>query len=299
MTSNLILNAVSQSRPRAKIFTSDEILQRSDYVLLDTCVSTSDGDWYSGTFLGLNKKSEFSLGSIEKEIESARRFADFLENPNVLVTPGVSQEILSFVDRLKKNIDLVKIKAGFRRGWLKREDLEKLSEFYELQETRYYKCKESEFFPREKTEYDFLEKIVLGVTEETHAKIDYGKVYHPDRRTEKRVDFHTDEQLVASALYLSVAEDKSCAIITRDTDIKRILFNTLSYLTYPYTFAYAGIVESTNINKMIIYFPTDNAGFCQRYNSVEFSSHNRNVISKEKLASIRQKLNSYVSPLVA
>ena len=122
---------------------------------------------------------------------------------------------------------------------------------------------------------------------------------YKQRNESKTENLHTDEQLVASALYLTAAENKSAAVITRDSDIRRILFNTLSYLTYQHTFAYAGIVESVRDSRTRIYHPFETNGFQQRYDTLNFDQNSCLIIPKEKLTSIRQKLNFCASTLIA
>lgn len=294
MSSDLLRqNGVRSQIPFWRIFTFEGVKSASDYIICDSCVSYAGTNWFGDTLLGLHKKPEFSLKGIEKESEAARNFIGFLENPRVCVTPGVSDEILAFINILRKNMELAKAKAGYRRGWAKREDFESLGEYCRLQQDCYDACKESEFFPSQITEYKYLEKIVLGVTAETGAKIPYGR-----KGNTNNTGSFTDEQLVASALYFITAENKSCSIITRDADIRRILFNTLSYLTHPVNLFHAGIVEATAMNQLGIYCPLE-TGFYNVYSTIEFSQDDILQIPKEKLAAIRQRINSPSRKIIA
>jgi len=275
---------------QGRVLTFDDILQSSGYVLLDTGVTRSKkGNWLTKNFSDLKQRTDISLSGVEEETRSVEYFIQLLGNSNVFVTPRVSQEIFGFVDILK---NLIVVLSRFKKirpkNWIKEADFDRLKEFYDLYETCYYKSRNSEFSPHQLQRHGFLERIVLSVSEETNAKIEYGE----ERRSKRREDLHTDEQLVASALYLSFVEGKSGAIITIDSDIKRILFNTLSYLTYPYISVYRDVVNSATTSGIRICYSTPDSEFQQRYNSSEFTSNSRLVIPREKLAAIRLKINS-------
>jgi hypothetical protein len=110
------------------------------------------------------------------------------------------------------------------------------------------------FLPRYKWEYDVLEKIVMRVTENTGAKIDLHEVYNTRAKPRNIEDFHTDEQAVAASLYLSLAENKEVGILARDSDIRRILANTLSYLFYSEKNQFNDFLSQIRGNKIEVYF---------------------------------------------
>ena len=109
------------------------------------------------------------------------------------------------------------------------------------------------FSPRNRQIYKFLERIVMAVTEVTDAKIDYGNLYFLQKQKSIKRDFHTDEQLVTSAIYLSCTECKHGGILTRDSDIKRILRNTVFYLDHSSSADYREIVNMVTKNPVKVY----------------------------------------------
>lgn len=248
---------LKESFTRGQIFSLEEIINRAEYLLCDTSVvfqlSLSSKRIYQ-----TKSFSDFSADSIEKEIEMTNIFLEFLGNPKVLVTSRVSEEVRSIRDGLGNKIHFLRADYNLGRNGKKlREDKPveqvKLEEIHELYHELYQTLRKSIFSPAQRQVYSFLEKIVLSVTKNTDAKIDYSFFYRKDDKPRKREYLHTDEQLVAAALYLSAFEKKHGGILTRDSDIKRILRNTLFYLNNSGNPGYLEIVPLLKENPISLY----------------------------------------------
>lgn len=293
--------------PKRPVFTFNEILESNDYVLCDTSITGIEkGDWYWDSIYPVHRFSELDIGEIENKIRSIKSFNDFLMHLKVFVTGGVSRETFTIISLLADKIKFLSWRKGLtkRDGKLRREIEEEsteesvLKEIYNSFFESYVLTKRFRFeFPHGNNgAYNFLEKIVLNVAEHTHAKIDYEEVYHPNRRPKKVEDFHTDEQLVATALYLSVVEEKSCGILTRDSDIRRILYHTLSYLTYYHEHErpkYREILQSIKRWKIKVYHNTDVRSQLAEldYNSFKFNHKKRIGIKSKTLDVIESQIN--------
>ena len=89
--------------------------------------------------------------------------------------------------------------------------------------------KDSVFRPENPVVFSELERLVVDVAERCGSKIDFSHRYSSPKS--KRDDSHADEQLVAAALYRTLCDGQSTAILTPDSDIRRILIHTCRRLT--------------------------------------------------------------------
>ena len=286
--------------------TLQEVFQQADYILCDnsTFGQGKGGDLYWDFIYPIHRFSELDFNSTQRQLEYTKSSLNLLAHPKTFVVSGVSSEILTLANILSGKISFLlrEEEMSLRRSGkrftdrFENESVEKamLNELFRLLHLSYQQSKKSEFSPRQIEKYNFLEKIVLSVAENTGAKIDYDAVYHPNRGPKKVEDFRTSEQLVTTALYLSVSENKSCTLLTRNSGIRRILFNTLSYLTYPDRSVYRGIIDSAaKKNNIRVYYVTGLNELRLDYDSSQFGlSKSRCRILPEKLQIIESQINS-------
>ena len=267
-----VLGACMMNSKKVLSLTFEDILKQEEYIIWDSAViSSPDTNWYhkmvydSVSFLGIN------LETLGKEAEFLKYFLPFLENPNVFTVLGVALEI----DRTRKIVaDKIKFlkererflgKREFEgKGEAQKELLEGIRDlFYE-----YYKeLRKSLFIPQQKQIYHTLEEITIKVTEQTNSKIDYSRYYEKRVKPKRDPGFHADEQTVAAALYLSSIEGKKGGILTRDSDIERILKNTLNCRFL------SGISDLITNNRIKIYYPTGVGKAHCRFNTTDFVYH--------------------------
>lgn len=235
-------------------FTIHEILNTEEYVICDSSVMESMIDEISSA----KNFSEIPDNVLSMQLKYAEMFIELLDNSNLLTTAGVSSELKNSRDIIGQNLHYLssrlksengKDKKYNHNGSNKKEMLEAIQELHHL---AYESSKKKAFSPKNRQIYNFLERIVMAVAEVTDAKIDYGYQYSFQHKPMKH-DFHTDEQLVASAVYLSCAEGNHGGILTRDSDIKRILRNTVFYIDHSSSAGYREIVSMIAKNPIKVY----------------------------------------------
>jgi len=153
------------------------------------------------------------------------------------------------------------------------------------------KARETILKPEQRELYNYLEDLVLKVSEHTNSKQDFGYRYRGSNEKEKK-EFYTDEQLVSLALYLSVQGNEGC-IATRDSDLRRILMNTLRYVsdpgsdfcTDPNPFLMA--IEKKGIR---VFYPSSSEEGRISFDTSDFRLGNR--LSHEEISRINQDLRN-------
>lgn len=211
----------------------EEILRQEDYLLCDTSVTSfgRDGDWYYATVFNAKSFSGLDALALEYERRSLQSFLSLLGRENVLTVRGVSLEIERTRNMISDKIRYLKKRdvgrQKFRGNGHTKKDL--LEEIRDLYHELFVASRRSQLNPQERGKYGFLKTTVIDVTEKTSAKIDTSKIYRKKRVKPKTLeDLHTDEELVASALYLATVEERKGAILTRDGDIWRVLERSLN-----------------------------------------------------------------------
>ncbi len=241
-----------------ELLTFESILKRRDYVICDSSVFSPAGfDWYGEGVYDARDFAAVNSRCVRELTEYLKYFGDFFQNKNIFAVPGVSLELKRARDMVADKIKYLKIREKSREDRKHHNGENKLMLLQEAQNLfhQYYmRTRRISFLPRYKGEYDVLEKIVMRVTENTGAKIDLDKVYNTRAKPKKIEDFHADEQAVAASLYLSLAENKESGILARDSDIRRILANTLSYLFYSEKSQFNDFLSQIRGNKIEVYF---------------------------------------------
>ena len=278
---------------KEELLTFDEILRQESYVICDSSLtSISSSDWYQDRVYDARFFSEINSDILEAEIIDLEYFLEVLRNPLVFTTKGVLYELENTRDMvgdklkfLNKQENLVgrKNRKRFHRGDNQRILLKQiLDTFYESSR----QSKGSVFFPEQKFQYNALERIVFKVTEHTDSKIDLDELYPKKRAKPKKVqDFHTDEEIVASALYLSAIDSRIGCILTRDSDIKRILINTLAYMSLSDVKGLHDIHNTVKKNRIRIYYVIESKRGDLVFDTSEFDP-SRSKLSREIIDSI-------------
>ena len=285
------------------LFTLDEVLQRENYILCDYSISNPvETDWYADHIYGVNRFSELELHPIEMQRDFMRFFAELLGSSKTLVSRGIPLEIQTMVNLLegKKNFLLMRDHGGERgrerrfseekRNSVEREIFEEICDlFYKS----YNQASRKVFSTKNEQIYTFLERLVLSVSEHTEAKTDLRGFYNPERRPKRTKDFHTDEQTIAISIYLSVFENQKGCVLGRDSDLRRILFNTMSFLSIPNRREYREIVDSCKINRINVYYCEQPDKADLDFDSSQFGSHGHKNISQETLRKIEADVRPY------
>jgi len=235
----------------------EEILEKEELILADASISTQDEkgfDWYFNEVYPADHFSEISEGVLRYVRDDLNFFVSFLENSHVYTSKGVALEVKNARKMVNEKIEYLEEKepkdsfsmelsdhGSFRKRLRRKKNhnpnnggntqRELLREIRELFHESYCQSRRS-ILPVQRNLYHPLENLVLEVTKHTKAKRDFGYRYGKPGPKSDKEDFHTDEQLVSLAIYSSVQGEESC-IVTRDSDLRRILFNTIRYLLDP------------------------------------------------------------------
>jgi len=211
--------------------TIDNILEQENTILMDGSAGMlNTNDWYKEGICGSKTFSQIPEQELRQGIRAYNRGVELFSNPKVRTTEKVAQEMAEFERILREKLTRVtEIEAGISsRTTLGaqyidvREARRKL--FEELCSTygrMIELARKSVFLPGDRALLEKLESAAITVAENTDAKKDFAKRNGQQRRKNK--DSHADEQLVATAIYLSVAERRQNCIITGDSDLGRIL----------------------------------------------------------------------------
>ena len=241
-----------------ELLTFEDILKRVDYVICDSSVFSPAGfNWYMEGVYEARDFAAVNSRCVRELTEYLKYLDEFFQNKNIFAVPGVSLELKRASDMVADKIRYLKLreKSGKDRKHHNGENkLMLLQEAHDLFHRYHMHTRRISFLPRYKGEYDVLEKIVMRVTENTGAKIDLHEVYNTRAKPRNIEDFHADEQAVAASLYLSLAENKEIGILTKDSDIRRILGNTLSYLFYSEKSQFNDFLSWIRANKIEVYF---------------------------------------------
>lgn len=280
-----------------EVYTFDEILEREDNVICDLSITSAEGpSWFEESIYPVNRFSELDPVPTLNQIELTKVFLDVLGHPNTVVSEGIPLKILAAVNLISDKIGYLSGREAYRRKTSNKrvpkvprgvdeERVEKsvLKEACNVFYDSYVQARRVRFSPRQKRAYGFLEEVVLSVTEHTQAKIDFGMRYKSGGETNGFNDSHTDEQLVTIAMYLSAFENKHSGILTRDSDIGRILVNTLSFLSYQSCQWYKEILSSVKRNEIKVYYMTGLGVAKVAERSSDFNGQRRGKISPETL----------------
>ena len=245
---------------KRKSFTFEDILKDGDYTICDSSITSPlEIDWYWGGVYHARNFSQINLEYVATETHYLESFLELLSNPKVYVAPSVPSEIRTareiVADKMRylKKEEKKEIKKR-KRG--KGNNVNTLQEVHDLFHECFNATKRVSFSPKRKKDYDILERIVMNVTEKTGAKIDLDYFYEQRAKPKRVGDSHADEQGVAIALYLSIFENKTGSILTGESDMERILENTISYFYHSKKYDINKLWGITKQNAIkIFYFP--------------------------------------------
>jgi len=222
----------------------EEIVNNESLILIDSGLSTGKpGEaWYRIGVYEAKKYSELDADILHKWIAELRDLSNLLLRPNIRTVEKVVDEFVYTRELLREKLiklngrqmtikklhrDKYRIQQGCEETEFKKGLLEELCFLYhEVQ--RVAKRTVLDHFDQNK--FNLLERAVISIAEVSWAKRDFSYPYKNSFR-KKEGDSHTDEQLVAAALYLSILDGTESCILTKDSHIKRILKNAYAYLT--------------------------------------------------------------------
>ena len=244
------------------IYSFESILQIEPLILIDTGIKDyTNPRWYKDKVYYASKFSQLDKSVLEQNLGILEKFKTQLSEPTVYTTKKVVEEIGGFVDIITEKLVTLNRFENLRherknnRRYDKYDDSQEkklLQELCFLYDQIYRLASHKVLKIENPKSFHGLEQIVLA------TGIFGGKKDFTDRygmRTKKKAeDRHTDEELVATALYLSITEGKQSCIVTPDSDIKRLLLKTKEYLTDKKTEDNEVYLKALTKNPVRVYF---------------------------------------------
>ena len=249
----------------------EDILEQEQLILTDNSFiaggNTMNSPWYYEDMYHVKKFLDLSINSLNNALELYEGTMLWLQNPHVYTTSGVIDEMKTFRDIL--NGKLSWLRTYDARGSPSHnkppqdndadletdEKRELLEDVCKLYHQTVKLADKKEFKAQYQTEYGAVENIVAEITRHTGAKIDFEFRYK--KYPKKYEDTHADEQLVAAAIYSSIIDNVSSAIVTADSDIERIFSNTWSYFKNSNAQGFENVLRLVEKNPIHIYFLLD------------------------------------------
>ncbi len=277
----------------------DDILAEEPLILTDTGLYATS--WYQEDVYDISLFSEINKDVLCNQQIALQNLFNWFSHPNVFTTERVVREIKRIKELVREK--LIYLNSFEKRAIKKtrkkimkdsdgyREINKKLLQDICFQYIQIIKIASNSVLKPEYTKgFNILYELVLRVAKETGAKINFDSLYLDFRPPAE--DFHTDEQLVATALYISVFDKKSSCIITNDSDITRILVNTYNYSANMHdkgNILKAQISRALKENPIHVYFLKDNIPLNFIDTSLLVNPHQFN---KELTTSIVAELNN-------
>lgn len=262
----------------SKIISFDKILQREKIILTDGSLGRGS-DWFKRTIYPIQLYSDIYQERMNPILEYLHKIKEWFQEDKVYTTEKVQEEYKRIVDKVDskiKHLDKYKRSSSKVQSDGKRI-LENIST---LLKDNNEIMMESFHIPSKMEEFKTLEKIVLKITEFSRAKIDfsfrYEKRYRYESEYKKTEDLHTDEQLFATALYLSLVERKKNCILSPDSDFKRMLNNTLYFLTDSSVTGSDDIRTLLILNQIRVYF-------CNEFGIAQLKGDTADIITRNNV----------------
>ncbi len=244
----------------------EEVL-KAPFVFVDTSAEyiSGVGDWFYEHVYNADRFSQINDKSLSSVLEGLEFVLELFSKPNVYTVTGVGMEFRHIRDivsgklkvlnyrekngtggRRQRRVSYTQSERHFSKSSRQKQLLEGIcwaySDIVRIAGKRKPKA--------EKGMSDALEGILNGIEDETHAtraKLNYDS--DTRRKPKKEWNLRTDEQIVAAAFYNSIVNKSPSTILTRDSDIRRLVNNTAYYLRSP------GINGHKKLEELLIKFP--------------------------------------------
>jgi hypothetical protein len=243
----------------------DDVLEQNPIVLADNSINSLQGaDWY-GRAYNNQRYEQLCADDMVKVIENLRFSLTLWGHPRIHTTTKIVGEAEVYRDLLTDKQDFllrVRNHRGKKSRGTKRHDKnvdeqarmnqDLLSRIVLLQKTVAKQSAKARIQSLEWPIVSELEAYITRLGKALGAKIDYNAAH--GAYWEKRQDSGADEQLVAVALYLSIFDQMPTAILTRDSDLKRLTALSAYYLSLADA-SNAGIIgRALQTNPVRVYF---------------------------------------------
>lgn len=267
--------------------------------LVDAYATTSHGSWYEHEVYPAQFFSDIPLPALRQNVNAFREYRELLEQPHMFTVPKVSLELENFREILHDKLVALnefnrrRGKPSSRHKRLKKAQHDNHSEQKALFEQLTFEAKEiarlasKSHAKGNQGQLASLERIVQHIGDQGNCKRDFSDRY--EQTTRPKHDYHTDEQLAATALTLALHEREPVTILTTDSDIQRLLASTTTLLTRtPHRDRVTAQLEQ---NPITVYLNTG-TGYRQTFHS----THSRTKYAPER---ILPEISEYVEKHLA
>ncbi len=238
------------------------IIETEGFILLDTGgVNRDTCSWYKDLVFGAKTFCQLDQDELEKVKISSHQFYDCIEMPNTHFVSGVVEELRYFREVIRRKLrdmnqtgkEMIKhkeINPNNNGYYPTKELLEGIAMKYcEI----HRKARRKILKPEDKALYDYIEREVIDIATKCWSKRDYS-IRYENRSIKLTQDNHTDEQIVATAIYYSIHDNQGSAILTVDSDLARILSDVKHQMQYYKSNIGQQICEYLAKNPIKVYF---------------------------------------------
>lgn len=223
-------------------YSLNDISGRESFILCDSSItSLAENDVldYLNTTCGYNELDELA---IKKGINLFQTVNCFLEKTHITVLPEVKKELQRLIyklERKKNEFDkhknsVIRLRRSRNFKFVKEfESIETVAEtlfndLYNLAVNLFSDVGLSVYSPANPVVHKLCTDLVCLIEDHGHCRKPYK--YQDDELINKKNKLHTDEKLIATALYRSFFESKSTAIVTGDDDFLDIFSRGIKYI---------------------------------------------------------------------
>jgi len=221
-----------------KIVPLTPVLESGEILFLDSGFFSRGHSFFQNLLYGKERFHQLDSHGLQLLNAVLSKSVRYLSFPHTFSTPKVVQEMERTVDMLaNKWFYLIRQEnRNQTQRWKPHGPQEGRSRYGKDLLSRacaYYReiaqRTRTSLFPVQDAEtFETLERAIIQIGEKSKAKINYATGEEKARQS-KRVDLHTDEQLVAAAMYISLIEQAPCSIVSADSDIQRLVVQTQIY----------------------------------------------------------------------
>jgi len=264
----------------------EELLKES-LILTDQSIK-NETHWFREGVYSARLYYEMDTELLNQALESSKFAKDFFSHPNVKTVPKKLDEIAEFTELLYDKLITInniersrrkKTSTSYRRKKINKAT-EKIKDGMENRKLFSDICFENQqlektarkslIIPDDREKYTILERVVKLIDYATGAKINYSERYG-EIRSEKQDD-NSDEQLVATALYLSIFDNTPVSVLSGDSDIKRLLYRTVNCLYFIDTNNTSFFQEKLRQNPIKVFFCDNNHTIAAWINTQELET---------------------------
>ena len=239
-------------------YSLQEVLYVEKNLLVDTnMISRIKGNgWYNDYIRGKECFYDIDGTILEERIKFVSEFRDLLNRSNIQMVSECRREKKRVISLLQNQLKYLDQRNHYSSSEPENKRLMKqlIFEFKQLDEC----ARQNEYNPADARRLKYFFELTKTISRNSNAKKDFSERYHNNNKN--RTDTHADEKMVAVGLYSSIIENKRMGILTRDSDLYRLLISAQLHLMHLGNKPISDGIHRLLINNpvLIYYFPKSN-----------------------------------------